>query len=153
MEQGIYGSRDPFCPLTLNWQRFVTSGRPELRVVNKVIDGESLLTAPADDLGDDRLCHKARIPRRRHRHPCEDLRRHVISWSYSCGKLTTRRHSHDYPRKDVGKDVGVSVGVGVVECQLKSPVLRTVWRVNYAWGSIALSIGDSWYTRIVLLLV
>ena len=81
--------------------------------------------------GDDRLCHKARIPRRRHRHPCEDLRpTRAISLSYSFGKLTTRRHSRDYPRNDVGEDVGV--GVGVVECQLKSPVLRTVWWVNYA---------------------
>ena len=31
---------------------------------------------------------------------------------------TTRRHSGDDPRKDVGEEVRVGVGVGGVECQL-----------------------------------
>jgi len=33
---------------------------------------------------------------------------------------TTRRHSRDDPREDVGKEVRVGVGVGTVECQLIS---------------------------------
>jgi len=112
MEQGIlYGSRDPFCPLTLNWQRFVTAGRSELRVVNSHRRWISV----------DHTCRwpwvttfcvikRAFSIRRRHRHPREDPRRHVrhtrFPASYSCGKLTTRRHS----REDVGEDVGVGVG-------------------------------------------
>jgi len=31
---------------------------------------------------------------------------------------TTRRHSRDDPRQDVGEEVRVGVGVGAVECQL-----------------------------------
>jgi len=60
--------------------------------------------------------YKARIPRRRRRHrllarilaDTSDTR----DRSYSCGKLTTHRHSRDDPREDVG--------VGVVECELKT---------------------------------
>jgi len=34
---------------------------------------------------------------------------------------TTRRHSRDDPREDVGEEVCVGVGVGAVECQLNQP--------------------------------
>jgi len=36
------------CPPTLHLQRF---GRPEIRVVNRFIDVDAVLTAPANDLG------------------------------------------------------------------------------------------------------
>jgi len=70
--------------------------------------------------------HRAAIPRRRHRyrhgHPREDPHRHVRHARFPevipVASWTTRRHSHDDPREDVGKDVGDGVRVGVVECQL-----------------------------------
>ena len=43
--------------------------------------------------------------------------------NFPVASSTTRRHSRDYPREDVGKElrvgVGVHVRVGAVECQLK----------------------------------
>ena len=51
------------------------------------------------------------------------------------GSSTTRRHSRDDPREDVGEEVrvgvGVSVRVGAVECQLyraSGPELIPVYR-------------------------
>jgi len=66
----------------------------------------------------------ARIPRRRYRHrhghPRQDLSRHVRHARFPevipMASSTTRRHSRDDPREDVGEEV--RVGVGAVECQL-----------------------------------
>jgi len=60
--------------------------------------------------------HKAGIPRHRHGHPREDPRRHVRHARFpeviTVASWTTRRHTRDDPREDVG------VRFGVVECEL-----------------------------------
>jgi len=71
---------------------------------------------------------KAGIPRRRHGHAREDPRRHVGHARFPevipVASWTTRRHSRDDPREDVGDEVRVGVGVrvivGAVECQLNA---------------------------------
>ena len=59
---------------------------------------------------------------------------------------TTRRHSRDDPREDVGEEVRVGVGVGVrvrvgaVECQLNAAVRATDrnWRtLTDCWPGIS----------------
>ena len=86
----------------------------------------------------------ARIPRRRHRHghPREDPRRHVRHARFRevipAASWTTRRHSSDDPREDVGEDVGI--GVGVVDASLLAvPACLSVCLSVTVWSRYCIS--------------
>jgi len=67
---------------------------------------------------------KAGIPRHRHRHGSARILADTSDAQFPevipMASSTTRRHSRDDPREDVGEEVRVGVGVGIVECQLKA---------------------------------